>query len=426
MDPQQGWWPERAQTPVVEGERCWYRPDNLLVDVDLEPALPDLLSGVGMAAQRQVPGRNDEWRLRSAGPGGGPDYGDLNARLAATGAAQRLWVVTERSGELHRAVAQLRSRGVGVYLNHVFVGEDWYHGGPADEPVAAEGPGTPLPDTGPVDGRVHLAVLDTAPPTDWAQVHPDLIAEIVSWLPGLTIEHPRNEDGDGRLDAQAAHGLFICGLARRVAPQIGAEVGVVLHSSGEGEEAHIAATLAETTAPVVNLSLGGYTEDDAEPVALASAVRQVRARGAVVVAAAGNSRQLDQTRGRRFWPAALADVVAVGAYEMSQGQPALAGFSNDGQLYAPGVGLVSAYVTGWSDTRGCEFQGWARWSGTSFAAPLVAAEIARRVATTGETPEAGWLALKASLGPVAWPDGPAGLLYVPRDGAGQPLDLTRW
>jgi len=61
---------------------------------------------------------------------------------------------------------------------------------------------------------------------------------------------------------------------------------------------------------IVNLSLGGYTDDDSSPLAIASALRAMRTRRGVVVAAAGNAG-----RTRPFWPAAFKQVLATGAVE---------------------------------------------------------------------------------------------------------------
>ena len=42
---------------------------------------------------------------------------------------------------------------------------------------------------------------------------------------------------------------------------------------------------------IVNLSLGGYTDDDAAPLAIACALQGMRKQRGVVVAAAGNDAQ---------------------------------------------------------------------------------------------------------------------------------------
>ncbi|HZD22788.1 MAG TPA: S8 family serine peptidase, partial [Acidimicrobiia bacterium] len=110
----------------------------------------------------------------------------------------------------------------------------------------------------------------------------------------------------------------------------------------------------------------------------ADAIKDAVAQGAVVVAAAGNNSSC-----RPFWPAAMKDVIAVGANYCGE----RAWFSNFGpwvDANAPGVDIVSTFFMDF-DGPLCaidgpdpdKYEGWAEWSGTSFAAPRVAAEIAR-------------------------------------------------
>ena len=126
---------------------------------------------------------------------------------------------------------------------------------------------------------------------------------------------------------------------------------------------------------MINLSLGGYTLDGAPPLLLARPWHGLLdGNDRVVVAAAGNDGLADQ----KFWPAAFAgadldwagQVVAVAAHDGKE----LYEWSNRGAwvtLAAPGADIVSTYVH--RDNFGT---GMAQWSGTSFAAPAVAAAIA--------------------------------------------------
>src|SRR5690606_9519022 len=85
-----------------------------------------------------------------------------------------------------------------------------------------------------------------------------------------------------------------------------------LSTFGHGDDADIAAVIdaiPDGDLPeIFNLSFGGFTEDDLPPIAIADALRRVVDRGSVVVASAGNDGGC-----RPSWPAALPEVVSVGA-----------------------------------------------------------------------------------------------------------------
>ncbi|MGB8861250.1 MAG: S8 family serine peptidase, partial [Ilumatobacteraceae bacterium] len=90
---------------------------------------------------------------------------------------------------------------------------------------------------------------------------------------------------------------------------------------------------------------------------------------------------------RVSWPSALPGVIAVGAL----GWDGPASFTNYGDWVdacAPGVFVVSRFHDGIDyyddlDPKTADFHGWAKWCGTSFAAPIVAAAIAREAALYG-------------------------------------------
>jgi hypothetical protein len=100
------------------------------------------------------------------------------------------------------------------------------------------------------------------------------------------------------------------------------------------------------------------------------------------------------------WPAAFPGVVSVGALDERRlrppgATPPRAAFSNYGswvKAYAGGVQVLGPFVdyqeTG-GDVSGSRppqhFRGWARWSGTSFAAATVSGRIAQTVIELGVT-----------------------------------------
>ena len=151
--------------------------------------------------------------------------------------------------------------------------------------------------------------------------------------------------------------------------------------------------LARTFDPeIINLSAGTNTWQNWGPLGLdafTSAMYQRIFFGALtLVAAAGND-----SSDRPFYPAALDWVVGVGALAADQAHRAW--FSNYGvwvDVYAVGEGMVNAYAVGEYTYQEPpkrpskqNFDGMARWDGTSFSAPLVAGLIADRMRRTGET-----------------------------------------
>jgi subtilisin family serine protease len=182
---------------------------------------------------------------------------------------------------------------------------------------------------------------------------------------------------DGWLDDEAGHGTFVAGVVLQRAPSTNIDIAKVLDSEGYGDEVGIGRAIARFAKDdVLNLSLGGYSHRDVPPVGLVEALRRVGS-DSVVVAAAGNNHS-----DRPMWPAALKRVIAVGALDKSGKQRAR--FSNYGSWVdccARGADVLSSFVD-FAETGGPgglhpaqSFNGWAIWSGTSFAAPKVAGEI---------------------------------------------------
>ena len=202
----------------------------------------------------------------------------------------------------------------------------------------------------------HILVLDTGLATHTA---------LAAWFDPAHAEVPDSVPLDGMLDAIAGHGTFIAGLIARLAPHVEVQVRSVVSPTGSVSEWDIAGVLdlvdpAEVC--VVNMSFGGPVWDSAS--LLESKAAELRSQGVALVASAGNDASCTPS-----YPAAFASVTGVGAL----GPDGPATFSNYGSWVdacADGVDLVSTFF------EVEPFGGWARWSGTSFAAAVVTAALA--------------------------------------------------
>lgn len=367
-----------------------YRPGELLVSPDMVNELRAETRGLTLEADEEA-----------------------NSRLVRRGLPLQRWRLRGdvRLPTLERTLSRAAEARQGVVaVNHVFTGEPLYQGGPGADPEPSAQLSVPQTGIEPMGGPAALAVLDTGLPFPV----PGLAAAALVADDGTDIDL-LDEDGDTHLDTEAGHGAFIIGLAQRLVPGLPTEQRKVLDSMGFGDDLTVCLGLAGADAPVLNLSLGGYTGRNLPPRALRHALRTIGHRR-VIVAAAGNNAS-----DRPFWPAAFREVIAVAAYD-SRTETAAA-FSNFGDwvdVTAPGVDLKSCFVDGTRENVDGEvtFDGWATWSGTSFAAPLVAAEIARRVAAAGDGADARRVAdgFLAELPTSPWPG--HGRRYEPK------LDLT--
>jgi hypothetical protein len=257
---------------------------------------------------------------------------------------------------------------------------------PATEPDVVPATAAPLPSVGPAAGSgVSIYVVDTGLLADAAE-HP--------WLAGVTGEEeklPAAADGSVEIPPYAGHGTFIAGVARCVAPEAAVHVTNVLSLAGATLETEVVRHLDAALGlgpDIISLSAGGTSRNDLPLLGFEMFWERYRKhKGTVLVAAAGNNS------GRRpFWPAALPGVVSVGA--LSADLRSRAYFSDYGpwvDVYAPGERLINAFARGSYSYHEPprtgerkEFWGMARWSGTSFATPVVAGLIAARMSRTGE------------------------------------------
>jgi hypothetical protein len=238
----------------------------------------------------------------------------------------------------------------------------------------------------------------------------------------------------GELGVALGHGTFIAGIFRQVVPDARVLSIRIMHSDdvvNEGDLIEALKLLAarvkraqrddqpDLTVDAISLSIGYYDEcsaDVAYSSGLWTVIKKLLDLGVLVIAAAGNNSSR-----RRFYPAAFAaqprpdelPVLSVGALNPYRSR---AMFSDDGgwvSAWASGAAVISTFP---NDVRGSvmsqvrqddgrrmretlnpdDFRGgFAQWSGTSFAAPALAAQFLKAMAETarngGSQAGASWL-----------------------------------
>lgn len=250
---------------------------------------------------------------------------------------------------------------------------------------------------------VTVAIIDTG--LDWR--HPDLPASALWRNPGELPGNGLDDDKNGYVDDiigwdfisnsnkpwdHDGHGTFVAGVIAAghnehgiagVNPAAKIMVLRALDAFGRGHASMVAQAIAyaaDQGAQVINLSLGGRTLTNVERLA----IEHARAKGALVVAAAGNSAKAV----KEFAPAGIPGVITVSATDRNNQR---AGFSNWGPLIdiaAPGVDVLSlrarrtdllSFIKDVNYSLGAGIVGpdraYYRASGTSFAAPIVSGAL---------------------------------------------------
>ena len=229
---------------------------------------------------------------------------------------------------------------------------------------------------------VLVSVVDTG----W---WPDAAASRVSpWLKDVTGDVETVDPN--AIHAYAGHGTFIAGVVRCLAPACEVRVEGFLPRGGAAFEGDMIVQLVETMSlgpDIISLSAGTVTRGNGASLAFQVFYEKFlsQVKNTVLVAAAGN----DSTR-VPFWPAAFPWAISVGATDASGGRADYSNFGSWVDVYARGSELVNAfpigtYVCGEPPHEGDirHFKGIARWSGTSFATPVVSGLIAERMSTKG-------------------------------------------
>jgi hypothetical protein len=189
----------------------------------------------------------------------------------------------------------------------------------------------------------------------------------------------------------AGHATFVAGLIVLQAPAATLDVsGVLDNETGRASAWDTAVAMvgfADRNVDILNVSLGCRTRDGQPPLVMRRAV-EVLGNRMVIVAAAGNHGVTPDCKDAVF-PAALPGVLAVGAAQEAvlDDEPTLALITPKVpwvDCLAPGFAVVSTYLNSTvrlvhegGTTTDEVFTGFAKWSGTSFAAGTVSGAIAR-------------------------------------------------
>ncbi len=178
--------------------------------------------------------------------------------------------------------------------------------------------------------------------------------------------------------AAYGHGTFVAGIIRLTAPHAHIIAYRVLDTSGSGNGFYIADAIVDAvndSCNVINLSLVMAGEHPT----VAKALEYARINNVIVVAAAGNDSALIDK-----FPASSTNAISVAAVDTFALKADFSNYSVNIKLAAPGTGIYSSFP-------GNQY---ARWDGTSFAAPFVSGQAALLFALN---PQATWQEINNSI-----------------------------
>ena len=365
-----------ASTELASGHQRQVVPD-----VEIKDPAPD-----GPAADMEL------WRLK-------------DPKLDSIDQARRLLAIARTVHPTFAGVPQPELPALSP--NHACVVSPSFHHCPYGPPYPAPAP-VPGFLTPYVPPKARVVVVDTG----YIPLNPDLDPRVTpvqgemwdvylptpAWVPDPP-DGTGNRDSAGKLLEIVGHGTFIAGQIAHAAPQVAiTAVGQLdnpafMDPSGGGNAyplfasefsvAHSMLLYGKGDVILCGFAFPTVVNHPSLPIkaALDVLTRSADSRpGLAIVAPAGNAESAIP-----HWPAAFPEVIGVGA--TNRRQSARAVFSNWGRWLdccARGEYVVSTYIDYTGAMEGephAAFDGWARWQGTSFAAPKVAAAIADAVAT---------------------------------------------
>ncbi len=258
---------------------------------------------------------------------------------------------------------------------------------PAVEPEVTQATAPYPPQDNPSFGAgVTVSVVDTG----WHP--PAALDQDTPWLAGVDGDR-ENYNGEV-VRKYAGHGTFVAGVVKCFAPAADVRVEGFLTKTGAIRESKMVKQLGQALAlhnpHIINLSAGSTTRKNRP---LLSFERFFDKRlspldnACLLVAAAGNEGVVDD-----FWPASFDWALGVGSLDRDGEVSSFSNFGRSAEVYAVGHRIVNAFPTGRYTTREPPHPGQrryfttglARWSGTSFSAPMVAGLIAAELGRRGD------------------------------------------
>lgn len=213
---------------------------------------------------------------------------------------------------------------------------------------------------------ITVAVLDTGCDTD----HPDLKDRIIGGY-----NFTKDDKGDPlKFEDYNGHGTHVAGTIAAslnnngvagVAPEANLLILKVLGKDGSGQYDWIIKAIryaTEQKVDIISMSLGGPTDEQELHDVIIEATKQ----NILVVCAAGNEGDGQDSTDELGYPGCYNEVISVGAVDLERNSSEFSNSNNEVDLVAPGEKVTSTYLNG----------AYATLSGTSMATPHVSGALA--------------------------------------------------